>query len=209
MAEVKALRDRGYEFYAGCEVDYNKKAEKEILEHLEKHKYAFVMCSIHMVEGLSISNRTYVPSINDLNKLLDIIAKYYEEFKWSLGVEAFEVIGHVSVFKRYLREAFLNSDAMKRLVNEAEHEIARISAQSGKILEINSSGLFSPLGAPLPDRSFLAMYHEFGGRLVCAGSDAHNMADAGRGMAEVHDILREAGFKYVALPWDREHPVTL
>lgn len=209
MGEVKVLRDRGYEFFAGCEVDYNKKAENEILEHLNSHKYAFVMCSIHMVEGFSISNRSYVPSIDDLNKLLYITGRYYEEFKYSLGVEAFDVIGHVSVFKRYLRESFRNDEAMKRLIKEAEHEIAKICAESGKILEVNSSGLFSPLGAPLPDRQFLELYYEYGGRNVCAGSDAHCVKDAGKGIEEVYILLRETGFKYMMLPWDREHPVML
>ena len=155
-SEVEALRDRGYEFFAGCEVDYNKKVEPVILEHLREYKYAFAICSIHMVDGSSISDRVFLPSVNDAERFENIIARYYEELKWSLKVDGFDVIGHVGVFKRYTSEVCYQNKKLQRFVYEAEHEIARISAKSGKILEINSSGLFSPLGRRCRGNLFLS-----------------------------------------------------
>lgn len=209
MSEVKALRGRGYDFHAGCEVDYNKKAQQDILVHLEKHQYEFTMCSIHMIDGFSISNRIYIPSIKDLEKLKTIIEKYYEEFIHSLAVDVFDVVGHVSVFKRYLDISCYENRDIQSMMNEGEYEIARICAKSGKILEVNTSGLYSPLGETLPGKAFLKTYYEFGGENVCAGSDAHSCKEAGRGIQEAHALLKETGFKYIMLPWDREHPLKL
>ncbi len=209
FAEVEALKDRGYEFYAGCEIDYNKKAQEVILEHLEQFRYAFTMCSIHMIDGFSISNRVYMPSINDPDKLKYIIERYYEEFRYSLEVDAFDVIGHVGVFKRYLGDAYYKQESLQQMVKDAEYEIARISAKSGKIVEVNSSGLYSPLGETLPGKAFLELYHGFGGTNVCVGSDAHCSKDAGRGLKEAYGLLKETGFKHIMLPWDKEHSLKL
>jgi len=209
MDEVKALRNRGYEFFAGCEIDYNKKAQQDILDHLGKFHYDFTMCSIHMIDGFSISNRVYIPSINDMDKLIHIIERYYEEFKYSLEVDAFDVIGHVGVFKRYLGDEYYRHEGLQRLVKEAEYEIALISAKSGKIIEVNTSGLYSPLGETLPGKAFLELYYSFGGRNVCVGSDAHCCKDAGRGIKEAHVLLKDIGFKHIILPWDRKNPVKL
>ncbi|NJD03583.1 MAG: histidinol-phosphatase HisJ family protein [Ruminiclostridium sp.] len=209
MAEVKALKDKGYEFYAGCEIDYNKKAQQDVLDHLEKFQYDFTICSIHMIDGCSISDREYIPAIHDIDKLKYLIRRYYEEFRHSLEVDAFDVIGHVGVFKRYLGDAYYKRESLLRLVKEAEYEIARLSAKSGKIIEVNTSGLYSPHGETLPGKAFLELYHSFGGRNVCAGSDAHSCEDAGRGMKEAHKLLKETGFRYIMPPWDRENPVKL
>lgn len=206
-AEVKALKDRGYEFHAGCEIDYNKKAQQVILDHLKEFRYEFTMCSIHMIDGCSISDRVYIPAIGDVSKLKYIIERYYEEFKYSIEVDAFDVIGHVGVFKRYLGNAYYRHESLQRLVKEAEYDIALISARSGKIIEVNTSGLYSPLGETLPGRAFLELYYSFGGRNVCAGSDAHSCKDAGRGIREAHVLLKDVGFKYIMRPWDREHPI--
>ncbi len=209
FAEVAALKDRGYDFHAGCEIDFNKKAQQVILEHLEKYKYEFTMCSIHMIDGFSISDRVYIPAIDNMQKLRYLIERYYEEFRYSLEVDVFDVIGHVGVFKRYLGEAYYRQESLQQLVKAAEYELALMCARSGKIVEVNTSGLYSPLGETLPGKAFLELYYGFGGRNVCVGSDAHNSKDAGRGMKEAHELLKEAGFKYTMLPWDREHPLKL
>lgn len=208
-AEVKALRNMGYECYAGCEIDYNKKAQQEILDHLKENKYDFTMCSIHMIDGCSISDRVYIPSIKDFGKLQYLIERYYEELKYSLDVEAFQVIGHIGVFKRYLGEEFYKHESLQRRVKEAEYDIARLCAQSGKIVEVNTSGLYSPLRETMPGKAFLEQYLSFGGRKVCAGSDAHCLGDAGRGIKEAYTFLKDLGFKYLTLPWDSENPIKL
>lgn len=206
-SQILMLRDRGYKFFAGCEVDYNKKAEKDIIEHLAKHEYDFVMCSVHMIEGLSISNNIYIPSLSDFNALLAIVEKYYRELKLSIEVDVFDVIGHIGVFKRYLQKDIIEQESLRKLISDVENEIAYLCAKSEKILEVNSSGLFSPLGSTLPDRAFIKSFYDYGGRNVCASSDAHSVSDAGKGLEEVYLILRETGFKYITLPWDRNNPV--
>ncbi len=207
--EVGALRDRGYKAYAGCEVDYNKKIEKDIIAHLGKYKYDFVMYSVHMIDGESISDRVYLPALNDPEELRDKVVKYYQEMKWSFKSDIFDVVGHVGVFKRYLGEAYYKDSKLQRFVLEAENEIAGLCAASGKVLEVNSSGLFSPLGETVPGKAFLKLYYDRGGRAVCAGSDAHGVSAAGRGIKEAYALIKETGFDYITLPWDREHPVRL
>lgn len=209
LKEIQHFRDRGYEFYAGGEVDYAKKAEQEIKEHLKRYRYAFTICSVHMIDGVSISDRVFIPSLKDRNELMCIIEKYYSELKLSLNAGIFDVIGHIGVYKRHLGDIFHGNSKIKGYVKEAEYEMARICAQSDMILEVNTSGLFSPLAQTLPGEAFLKLYYYFGGRTVCIGSDAHTSADAGKGIETAYSILQQTGFDYITLPWDRENPVRI
>jgi histidinol-phosphatase (PHP family) len=119
------------------------------------------------------------------------------------------VIGHIGVYKRYLGRDFFTKGPLASCIKEVEDELARLCANSDKIIEVNSSGLFSPFSAAVPDTGFLKAYYRYGGRNISAGSDAHCARDVGRGIEAVHDLLRETGFKHTLLPWDREHPQML
>lgn len=211
IREVEALRSKGYAFFAGGEVDYAHRVEAEIFEHLDRYSYAYTIFSVHMIDGMSVSNSTDLPAIaaSDRGRVIELVEKYYRELKHGLEATRFDVVGHVGVYRRYLNRAVLEDPGMKLLVDEAEDEIARLCAGSDKILEVNSSGLFSPYAATLPDEVFLRRYFRYGGRTVSVGSDAHSVQNAGRGLGETYKLLHQVGFRYVTLPWDRENPISV
>lgn len=209
MAAIRSLRESGCDFYAGAEIDYVKQAEDQIISHLKEYDYDYTICSVHMVDGLSISDRKFPPEGADMSLFLDVAGKYYRELEYGIRAGAFDVVGHVGVFARYLPGEIRNDRRLAALMREAELETARLCAASGMIVEVNTSGLFSPLACTLPGPEFLKNYHAFGGRLVCVGSDAHRAADTGRGLGEGAAKLKAAGFQYLTLPWDREHRVKL
>lgn len=209
MREVREYRDKGLDFYAGGEIDYDEGVESEIIEHLKAHKYDYTICSVHMIDGISVSDRVCIPSVNDRKVLAGIVENYYLAVKRTINAGCFDVLGHLGVFKRYLDKTLMEDRIIKNIASEAESEIARQCAQSGMILEVNTSGLFSPLAETLPGKDFLKLYRSMGGRLVSVGSDAHSADNAGKGIRAAYDMLRDEGFDYVTLPWDKEHPVKI
>lgn len=209
IAAVHGLRESGCDFYAGAEIDYVKQVETEIISHLKKYNYDYTICSVHMVDGLAVSDRNFPPEGADIGFLSEVAVKYYKELEYGVKAGIFDVVGHVGVFRRYLPDKIGNDRRFAGLVREAELEAARLCAASGMIVEVNTSGLFSLSACTLPGNEFLKNYYDFGGRLVCLGSDAHRTADVGRGFGESAAALKAAGFQYLTLPWDREHRIRL
>lgn len=204
ITSLNKYGDSGYRFHAGAEIDYAKRIETDILEHLNKNKYEYTICSVHMINGLSVSNSSDLHSVNSKEQMGDILDRYYSEVAASLEVEEFDVIGHFGVYKRYLGEDFFNNNGFSSLINEMDIEIAGMCVQKGKTIEVNSSGLFSPINSTIPGPDFLKMYYDKGGRQVTIGSDAHCAEHAARGFDNVKSILKSIGFDYVILPWNKQ-----
>lgn len=206
---VEGYRNNGYEFFAGAEIDYAKQVEAEILQNLKKCNYAFTICSVHMVDHISVSDKVTMPAVHDRQLLRKLILGYYKELEWCLKVPEFDVIGHIGVYKRYLGRDFHEDTELIDEINELENEIALLCIKSGKIVEVNTSGLYSPLSATVPGTSFLKAYYRHGGRNISVGSDAHSAAHVARGFETAFEMLRQIGFRYILLPWDREKPLML
>jgi histidinol-phosphatase (PHP family) len=209
ISSIRSLRERGCDFYAGAEIDYVKRVEDDIFRHIKEYNYDFTICSIHMVDGVSVSDRDFPPAGADIGYLLGVVENYYSQLERGISTGAFDVVGHIGVYMRYLPIDIVSDRRFKRTVREAELEIARLCAAGGMIVELNTSGLFSPYACTLPGNEFLKHYYDFGGRLVCLGSDAHRTADVARGFTEGAGILRTAGFRYLTLPWDRERRIVI
>lgn len=208
-AAICGLRERGLDFYAGAEIDYIKLVEADIFKHLDERRYDYTICSVHMVDGISVSDRNFPPAHADREYLMGVLQNYYRQLEYSIKTNAFDVIGHIGVFKRYLAEDCRDDRVLKSAIREAELEAAKLCACSDAIVEVNTSGLFSPHAHTLPDGDFLKHYYDFGGRLVCLGSDAHRTADVARGFKEAGELLKAAGFRHMTLPWDRERRIEL
>lgn len=204
MKSIKKYKGLGLEFYAGAEVDFAERVEKDILNHLSKNKYEYIIFSVHMINGLSVSNNRDILNINDKSTMKDMIEKYYHEVTASLEIEKFDVMGHLGVYKRYLGEEYFKRKGLHGWIAELDNSIAKLCAQRGKIVEVNSSGLFSPINSTIPGPDFLKLYYKYGGRLVSIGSDAHCADHVARGFNDVREVLKSIGFKYTILPWSRQ-----
>lgn len=203
---IESYRKKGYLFYAGAEIDYAYKVRQDIAEHLEQHKYDYTICSVHMINGISISDGRSTGCFRDAAVLRDMLERYYFEAASCIQTEAFDVIGHMNIYKRYITEDYFKDSGLKAWSHEMEEELARACAASGKILEVNTSGLFAPAAATFPDAGFLKSYYGYGGRMVSMGSDAHQALHICRGFSQARELLKDLAFKYLFLPWNKERP---
>ena len=94
-------------------------------------------------------------------------------------------------------------------INDLENGTALLCSKSDKIVEVNTSGLYSPLSATVPGIDFLKAYYNNGGRNISVGSDAHSASHIARGFETAFELLRQTGFRHILLPWDREKPQML
>lgn len=207
IKKTNSYKEKGYLIYAGAEIDYSHRAEEIIISSLKQEPYDYNICSVHMINGHSISDRKDFEKLKDENYFGKILEAYYEEITSSLKVKEFDVIGHVGIFTRYLHLEYLLKHSLKERIAEVFDDIAKKCAQSGKIIEINTSGLFAAIKSTIPNNSFLSSYYKYGGRTISIGSDAHNVEHAGRGFDTAISLIKEIGFEYIILPWNKEKPL--
>lgn len=209
ISAIHEYRSKGYEFLAGAEIDYAKKVEEDIKAHLKQNPYDFTICSIHMIDGFSISDGRNNACLQNEEAFLDLIEKYYFEVDSGLKAEAFDVLGHIGIYSRSLTEEFYRSKRIRERVAELESGLAAACAASNIIVEVNTSGFFAPCQSMIPGPAFLKKYFAYGGRRVSLGSDAHRSEHAVRGFDRAVGIIKSIGFEYIYLPWDKDRPFKL
>ncbi|MFT3848203.1 MAG: PHP domain-containing protein [Propionivibrio sp.] len=208
LAEVADWCARGYAFFAGVEVNYVHKVEGDIRRKLRQFPFDFVIGSIHTLDPWTISDRE-IEHFYDDAIFERILTEYAAEFTASLAMPELDVIGHPGVFQRHLDERFFVGKPWKARIRELEDDLAARSARAGKLIEVNTSGLFCVSQQSCATPFFLERYRAHGGRDISLASDSHAAAHLRRGFAEVAPQLRSLGFAEVYVPWDREQPIPL
>ena len=135
--------------------------------------------------------------------------QYYRAVRQSLNVPEFDAIAHIGIYRRNYPSDYFLLQYAKAQIEDLEDEIALAAARSGKIIEVNTSGLAKPSKTCLPGPFFLQRFKHYGGEKLCLSSDAHTVKDLNVGFEIAADQLRSFGFSAIYYPWDPETPVPL
>ena len=175
----------------GAELTYNRRWEAEVREHLGRHRYDYVIGSVH-----DWPESPYWPSrvraFVQGRSLDEILEPYYAEIVAAARSELFDTIGHLDVVKRYLHPMITAADLAER--PDLQEPALRAIIESGAVLEVNSSGLRYPGAETYPSATVVARYRELGGERVVVGSDAHSRGSFAARLDESYRHLAAAGF---------------
>jgi histidinol-phosphatase (PHP family) len=162
----------------------------------------FVLGSCHCIHDKS---DFYDMPRMDRTECLTLIAEYLEELLAMIRWGRFDVLGHLTYPLRYMvgRDGIAVDFAPFHDVLRA---LFRALIEGGHGLEVNVSNLRRPGGFPMPDLPLLKLYRACGGEIVTVGSDAHRAREIGAYIREGCALLREAGFKRVAV-YENRRPV--
>lgn len=193
-------------FYRGIELGQPNQDPAAAEEALAGRDYDFVIGSIHNIRGYEdfffLDYSRVEPGYID-----HLLATYWEEELEVIRWGRFDALGHLTYPLRYIQgDHGIPVDLSRH--QEAIDSIFRALIGSGKALEVNTSGYRQKIGRPLPDLPLVRRYRELGGELVTLGSDAHSTADLGKGIEDGMDLLREAGFRYLAV-YEGHRPILL
>jgi histidinol-phosphatase (PHP family) len=182
---------RGVTIRFGAELTYNTRWEADVQEHLARHRYDYVIGSVH-----DWPESPYWPSRVGAwieGRSLDrIVAPYYEQIISAARSGLFDTIGHLDVVKRYLHPHVTAAQLAGR--PELQEPALQAIVESGVSLEVNSSGLRYPGEETYPSGPVVARYRELGGKRVVVGSDAHAKASFAYRLGESYQHLIDAGF---------------
>lgn len=123
----------------------------------------------------------------------ELLYTYFNEILEVVQWNKFDSLSHLTYPLRYITGVHkINIDINEYLpiIDKIFNELIK----NGKALEVNSSGLRQEIGITMPDEFLLTRYYSLGGRLITIGSDAHKIADLGKGINETLHLLKKIGF---------------
>jgi len=157
----------------------------------------FILGSLHMSAGLP---DFYYMEYNkmDSSEISRMLSDYFlEELECCRNAD-FDVLAHLTYPLRFIEGDYgIKCDLAP--FGEIIEEIFRALIDRGLGLEINTKGLRTKYGRPMPPQELLKLYRQLGGEIITLGSDAHSVKDIGLGLAECAEIASAAGFRYTAV----------
>ncbi|MDD4494946.1 MAG: histidinol-phosphatase HisJ family protein [Eubacteriales bacterium] len=184
----------------GIEIGIQPHIIQDTNEILKGKKFDFIIGSVHIIDGRD----PYVEGYYDSQEMLDVYRRYLEEIYFMIThFDDFDVLGHIDYIARYACYPVrsLRYDDYKEIVDS----ILKLLVQSNKGLELNTRTYIPKLGRSdcSPDIDIYKRFKEVGGKIVCLGSDSHQVDYIGYRFEEFSEFLKEAGFKYTTYFTDR------
>lgn len=165
------------------------KAEQTLLQH----DFDVVLMSLH---NTARREDYYFLDLSALD--VDFVLKeYFDELYQMACWGDFDVLAHIGYPVRYIwRDLGIQWD-LAPYADRIDAILGEV-AKAGKALEINTSGLNRGTGEATANLAQLRRFRELGGDYVTLGSDAHKVQYVGGCLDDGLDLLRAAGFGYVA-----------
>ncbi|MDR1736414.1 MAG: histidinol-phosphatase HisJ family protein [Oscillospiraceae bacterium] len=165
------------------------------------YPFDFIIGSYHALKDSRDFYCLEYPSAADCHALIDT---YLDELSELCSFGGFDVLGHLTYPLRYMSA---NPELAGKISFISHTEKVRAVfdklIESGRGIELNVSGLFRKNALAMPDLPLLKLYRGAGGEIVTVGSDAHGAKSAGRGIREGYEMLKQAGFRFVAAYQER------
>jgi histidinol-phosphatase (PHP family) len=166
----------------GLEVDFITGREKEIYDFIKNLDLDYVIGSVHYMGEKTVDSGADFYENKDIDELYE---NYFEFVNEAIASGLFDIIGHCDLVRIYNFKPSGNPEPYYRQLarNMRIHDVA---------FEVNTNGRNRPLGDFYPDVP------------VCVNSDAHLPGRVGQFFDEAYSLLKEAGYKEMAVFNKRE-----
>lgn len=206
--KIEQGRAKGYTLYRGVELTYETQWHDLCMDAIHSQDFDYVMGSAHSFGGLWIT-REYWMNLDTGFAFPWIMDQYYQAVRQCLLVPEFDVIAHIGIYRRNFPPNYYLLQYAKKQIEDLEDEIALAAARSGKVIEVNTSGMTKPAAGFLPGPFFLKRFLHYGGEKICLSSDAHFSKNLNLCFGEAAEQLVDLGFKALYYPWDPDTAVPL
>lgn len=200
MAEAKIRWADRLELLCGIEVGQPHLKPDECRAFLKKGGFDVVIGSLH---DICPGKDLYVDFDYSRMEVCDAVySQFFDEAMEMLEKADFDVFGHFDYPLRMM-QASIPEGSMLRW-KDRMLPFLKALADSGKALEINTSGVRRWIGRPGGEEWLLNAFREYGGRRISVGADAHCGKDAGTGIPDAYRQLLRCGFDEVTVYRGRE-----
>lgn len=188
----KEQLSRDFDLRIGVELGVMPSTTKKLIACMKQHpELDFVICSLHVVDGLD----PYYPEFFEGKSDREAYLRYFETFLSCVReFPHFNVCGHMDYIVRYGRKKDAEFDI--RDYYDIFKELFKILVSRGQGIEINTGSLYRGLSYPHPHEDILKIYKEAGGEIITVGSDAHDAMHIAYGFDIAKELLLHYGFSY-------------
>lgn len=165
--------------------------------------FDFILASVHNLKDREDFYYTDFKSCN----ISEILKLYFNELAETASFADFDSLAHLTYPLRYIFEKTGEYPDLSPYQSVID-DIYKILISRNKALEINTSGLFKPIGRTLPDEIQIKRYKELGGKLITLGSDAHTADALGNGIGEGIRLAHRCGFESYVI-FEKRKPISI
>ena len=187
---LKENYKRNISIKVGLEVDFNPEHADIYQEIIDVYAFDVIAASLHFPKGLDIVTHRSGWRCGE-GDTDDVYALYFQQLQKMLEYDYFDVICHLDLIKKFGRKP------VKSFENEWDYLI-QIIKDTGKTIEVNTSGYDHPAGDVYPSPEILQKCCRKG-ISITMGSDAHRPVNVGRHYERVLPILLSTGYRQLTL----------
>ncbi|PIP13165.1 MAG: hypothetical protein COX48_05030 [bacterium (Candidatus Stahlbacteria) CG23_combo_of_CG06-09_8_20_14_all_34_7] len=194
--EFNALKEKyssKIKLLLGIEASLEKSSEEKIRNTFSKFSFSYKIISAHFIQKTVISN--WVFEKEKTAKNIDEVdySPYFKALNDIADFDDYDILGHIDYYKKYSK--FIDHKQIFEKHIDDYRNILKKVINSGKIIEINSSGLRHKCIEQFPSVFILELYKELGGKTVATGSDSHKVGDVAFDFKTVYNIIEENKLK--------------
>ena len=190
MNDLRNTKD--YDFGIGLEVGQSAQALERTNKIISSYDWDFVIGSLHKPKN----DYNYFFLDYTTKDIYRLFEDYFSELYDTAKINNFSVLGHLYHPIRYIIIQGLNFDLTK--FDSEMADILKVVAQNGKGIEVNLKGYEPGKNNMIPNIKYIKMFRELGGEIITIGSDSHDKNTVGKFVTEATEVVKEAGFRYIA-----------
>ncbi|MFD2614017.1 histidinol-phosphatase HisJ [Paenibacillus gansuensis] len=188
LALKEKYKDR-IDIRIGLEGDYIEGHEEKIRRIVEGYPWDYVIGSVHFLGEWDITDFRQTAGWENKD-IHSVYEQYYDAVKKAAATGMYDYIGHIDVIKRF---GYKPEQDVTPLENDALDAVKK----AGLAIELNASGLRTPVAEMFPSRRMLEYAYHIG-IPVTVGSDAHQPERLGQYLEEARTLLKEIGYTQLA-----------
>ncbi len=174
----------------GLEVDYIPGQESVAAKIISSLPLDYVIGSVHYLKGWSFDNEKYIAEYQKYD-LLQLYEEYFAAVCAAAASGLFDIIAHVDLIKKF-------GFRPRQNINYLYQKVAQTFAASGVCVEVNTAGLRVPARELYPAFALLQWLNKYHVP-VTIGSDAHKPEQVAAGIEQAVQLIKDAGYKRVAV----------
>lgn len=194
IARAKETYSGVLEIIKGLEIGLQPNTIQQNIDFVTNHQFDFVIASVHFVNGLNLFNGDFCRNRrrkDAYREYLTYLADVVESFP------CFNVLGHLDGVRRYpgFEDRLISTEEFPELLDRILIQLIN----TGRGIEVNSSGFRFQVDDTLPSLNVVKRYRELGGEIITVGSDAHKENACGTKIAEACRVIKAGGFDHISL----------
>ncbi len=202
VREAQATWGHKIKLLLGYEVDYLPQYHAEMQAALKAYPADYHVGSIHTVDHfrsdhenwmIDYTEASFEEGLSENGGIAAVYTRYYALIREFARQHDHKIVGHLDLIKKFNVDNRYFDGTSEHYLSQVEATLDVLKA-TGKIVEVNTAGLFKGVGDLYPSDPILQMLLER--RIpVCLSSDAHKPEHVGREFSATWQKLTRLGFE--------------